>query len=335
MVDLSALGAQTGGVWTRREALTLLTPGAVRASLRDGRWQVPWPGVHAGAGADLSAEQRCWAAVVAGGGSAQPQPWGLPDARTGQRPLRPQAVACGRTAARYWGIPLVDDDDPATSANGHLHDDVSIWSHHADLGHNGRVLHRRRLKLSVEDVVLTDTGLHVTSPLRTLVDCAGLLNIQALVCALDGALHKSLVSPAELATAVTSRSGLRDGAVLARAVALADGRAETPFETLTRLLILPAVPTLEPQVELRDGHGQLIARFDLGDRARRFAVESDGKQGHSGEEMVAKDRRRDRRTEHLGWTTERVTWFEVRCRQPETVAWIRERVAKLDRRPPS
>ena len=331
MVDLSSLGAQTGRVWTRREALTLLTPGAVRANLRDGRWQVPWPGVSAGAGAELSAEQRCWAAVLASGGVGAPVPLDGLEAGTGQRREASWAV-CGRTAARYWRIPLVDDDDPATEAEEHRHDDISGSRHLADLHHAGRVLHRRRLRLSAHDLVRTGTGLQITSPLRTLVDCVGLLTPAAAVCAIDGALHQHLVSKEDLQAAVRMRSGLRGASALAAAVALADGRAETAFETLTHLLILPVVPTLEPQVLLLDDQGCIVARFDLGDRERQFAVESDGKLGHSGEEMVAKDRRRDRRTEQLGWHTERVTWFDVRRRPSATVAWIRERIAELDRR---
>ena len=206
VVDLSSLGAQTGRVWTRREALTLLTPGAVRANLRDGRWQVPWPGVSAGAGAELSAEQRCWAAVLASGGVGAPVPLDGLEAGTGQRREASWAV-CGRTAARYWRIPLVDDDDPATEAEEHRHDDISGSRHLADLHHAGRVLHRRRLRLSAHDLVRTGTGLQITSPLRTLVDCVGLLTPAAAVCAIDGALHQHLVSKEDLQAAVRMRSG--------------------------------------------------------------------------------------------------------------------------------
>jgi very-short-patch-repair endonuclease len=38
--------------------------------------------------------------------------------------------------------------------------------------------------------------------------------------------------------------------------------------------------------------------------------------------MVAKDRRRDRRTEAYGWRTERVTWFELRREQPAVLRRI-------------
>jgi very-short-patch-repair endonuclease len=81
-------------------------------------------------------------------------------------------------------------------------------------------------------------------------------------------------------------------------------------------------PGLVPRVELFDAGMRLVARLDLGDEEAKLAVEADGKKGHAGTQMVAKDRRRDRRTGSFGWATERTTWFEVRRQQ----AALRERV---------
>ncbi|MBW3638623.1 MAG: hypothetical protein KY451_02020 [Actinobacteria bacterium] len=111
---------------------------------------------------------------------------------------------------------------------------------------------------------------------------------------------------------------------------MADRLAGGPSETLTRLLLTPVLPDLEPQVQLFDDRSRLVARFDLGDRTRRLAVESDGKAAHSGAAMVAKDRRRDDRTELYGWWTERVTWFDVRRLREQTVARVLRRAHLLD-----
>lgn len=51
-------------------------------------------------------------------------------------------------------------------------------------------------------------------------------------------------------------------------------------------------------------------------------MEVDGKRGHAGAQMVAKDRRRDRRTEALGWQVERVTWHELHTQQAQVQARI-------------
>jgi hypothetical protein len=188
------------------------------------------------------------------------------------------------------------------------------------------VLHRRQLTLRPGDLVRRPSGLWVTSPPRTLSDCAGLLSREAAVCCVDDALHRQVVVPAQLSGQIVATKGSRHGPVLREVVALADGRAEAPSETLMRLLLLPALPGLVPQVELFDQRIELVARFDLGDEAVRLGVEADGKRGHSGAVMVARDRRRDRRSAALGWQTERLTWFDIRRRQAESLG----RVLTLD-----
>lgn len=328
MVDLSSLGAATMGVWTRKQALALLGRGAVDGLLSRKVWQVVWPGVYADAGFALTAEQRCWAALLASGGEGQPVPFGPAHPQSGRPRRRLRAVVCGRTAARYWQLPLIDDADPATGAQEHLVDDVSVWRHLPDLERNGRTLRRHQLHLSFSEMVKTQSGLWVTSPLRTLVDCVGLLTREAAVCALDSALHAQVVTASDLTAAVVGLAGTPGCRRLAAAVSLADGRAEAPSESLTRLLLLPVLPTLEPQVRLFDSRGSIVARFDLGDRARRLAVESDGTAAHSGPAMVAKDRRRDDRIEPYGWWTERVTWYEVRRQQTQTVRRVLRRAER-------
>lgn len=313
---MDVLGEQTSGVWSRREALRTMTPAEVATQRRRGAWQQPWPGVHADAGVGLDATQRAVAAVLASGGSGQPEPL----RRGGRRGLR--AVACGRTAARAHGFLLVDDDDPATGRREVDHDDVWVASQRDDLtvveDGRERVLHRRELHLDAGDVRLLPGGLHITSRLRTIADCAALLCFEALVCLLDDALHRQLVRPDALRALADGRAWCAGAPALRRAVALADGRAESPAETLTRLLLRPVLPGLVPQVRVWDGR-RIVARLDLGDERLRLGVESDGRAGHSGDRMVAKDRRRDRSTERLGWRTERFGWFDLRCCQDDVV----------------
>lgn len=328
---VAALGHRTGGVWTRAEACRVRSAGEVDALLRSGTWQVVWPGAYADGGFVLSPEQLGHAAVLASGGADQPVPFGQPRPRTGTRRRGLVAVAAGRTAARHWGMPLIDDDDPATGAEDWRHSDVAVRMPSPALRYGGQVLHRRQLSFGAGDLVQTTTGLWTTTALRTLLDCRLLLSHEALVCALDDALHRRLVTPDRLEQTCRRVQGWRGAPAFRRAVALAEGRAESPGETLVRLLLLPVLPSLEPQVPLFDHAARPVAEFDLGDEDLRLAVEFDGRRGHAGDAMVAKDRRRDRRTGDLGWTTERVTWFEVRRRQEELRARI-VRCAELLRR---
>lgn len=334
MIDLSALGGDTLGTWTRRQALSILSASEVDTLVRQGVWQVLWRGVYADGGFDPSPSQRAWAAVLAAGHREPVQR--LPP-RTGpiggagaaasvQRPpaaTRLRAAAAGRTAARVWGWPLVDDDDPATAACEHRSDEVVVARHLPVQHWEGRRLLPQQSRLGPADVVQHPSGPWMTAPARTLLDLAGRLSHEALVCAVDAALHRRQVTVSSLLR--IAGPGTRGAPALRRAVAVADKRAEAPTETLARLLLLPVLPGLEPQVELFDVSSRLVARFDLGDRVVRLAVEADGKRNHAGEAMVAKDRQRDRASERLGWCTERVGWFELRRRQAHFVRRVVQR----------
>ena len=151
------------------------------------------------------------------------------------------------------------------------------------------------------------------------MSAAGVLTHEALVCVLDAALHRGLLTAEALEALLARSSRRRHVGTLRLAVAKADGRAESPAETLCRLLLLPHLPGLVPQVRVRDRSGRLIARLDLGDDRLLLAVEADGRAGHEGEPMAAKDRQRDARTEDVGWRTERCTLFELRRRQQQLV----------------
>jgi hypothetical protein len=336
-MDLSDLGATSGGVWSRREALTLLTPGAIDYRVARRLWQQPFRAVYADGGFELSPEQWAIAVVKA----QRPTPSEPGDV--------PHAVACLRTAARYWGLPLIDDLDPATGGFEYALHDVAVRSggrrqqtrprtpgrattSPPRQSESRRVLIRRRLALTPDDIVQLPSGIWVTTELRTAMDCCVVLSHEAAVCLLDAGLREKRFSHDELREQVQARAGKPGVRSQERAVSAADGRAESAAETLTRLLLLPSLPGLVPQLKLRDEHDRVFARFDLGDPAAKFAVETDGRRGHEGKEMAAKDHARDRRTGAWGWKTERVTWFDIRCQQKQTVARVvaahRERLGR-------
>ena len=338
MTAFSALGSGNLGVWTRSEALACTSRHVVRRLLETGLWQVVFPGVYADGGYVLAPEQRAVAAVLASGGGGQPFAVGRPRS-DGSHAMLLRAVACGRTAARVWQLPLVDDDDPATGATERLLHDVHSRAGlgvrrgpGSTIGRQRDELRRHRLRLDRADFVRRPSGLWITTPLRTAWDCAGLLTAEATVCLLDDGLRRGLFSVDDLHRTLAERRGIPGSRRFDDAVARSDGRSESAAETLARLLLLPVLPGLVPQVSLRAPDGRVVARFDLGDEHARLAVDMDGKRGHAGEAMVAKDRRRDRGTEPYGWRTERGTWFEVRCRQQEFVSRVVAQHALWSRR---
>jgi hypothetical protein len=97
--------------------------------------------------------------------------------------------------------------------------------------------------LDLDEVVVVD-GLPATTVARTVADLGRSLPFDRALVPADGALHHGLVTSDELVAAV-DRAGRRPrNTVARRVVAFADGRAESPGETRSRLAIRRAgLPT--------------------------------------------------------------------------------------------
>ena len=249
--------------------------------------------------------------------SALPTPRAPSRSGSGRPPAVGTPPGCG-------GFPLIDDDDPATGGLDRFEHDVLTWHLTRDVtapvvGEDPRphALRRHGFQPLAGDLVQHASGLWLTAPLSTALHCCSLLSFEAAVCVMDDGLHRELFTAADLDRALDLRAGL-PGLVRQRAVAAAaDGRAEAASETLLRLILAPHWPELEPQVTVYDERTYPVRRYDLGDRTIRLGVESDGKRGHAGDRMVAKDERKDRRAGRYGWRTERASWFEIRREQEQ------------------
>jgi hypothetical protein len=296
------LGADLGGVWGTWAAHAAgLSEDDIDGRIGRGEWQRLRRGTYANGGCKPDALMRASSAVQ--------------NACTKRR----VAVAAGRTAARIYGIPLVDDHDPATKRFEWRHDDVALTYGET----TAKTLHSRHLDLGADDVCLVG-GIPALTLKRTVVDLGDVLRPDALGCALDHVLHNEWLSRADLEELVTAECRWSGIGAFRRALSLADELAESPHETLTRLLLKPVLPGLRSQVKVFGGGMELIARLDLGDEELRLGVESDGATYHSG--RAAEDRRRDYRT---GWTIERASWVDTRCRQAELRARVLATAAGL------
>lgn len=126
---------------------------------------------------------------------------------------------------------------------------------------SGRGYRIAAASLPTDDVV-RDGALAVTSVSRTLVDCAREWDLVDAVVALDAALHGNLVLRSDLSAMVLRQSHWLGIGSAARALGLADGRAESPLETRGRLPLLDAgFDQFEAQVELHGPRG-FVARLD-------------------------------------------------------------------------
>lgn len=133
----------------------------------------------------------------------------------------------------------------------------------------------------------------------------GLLDVIVLV---DAALHLGHATRARLEEAVTHRRwGVRR---LRQALALVDGRSESPYETLLRILHVVCEVPVEPQHELWH-EGRFVARGDLRLKGADVFHEYDGEVHRLDKATHRRDLRRDRDIANSGWLRRGYTDVEV------------------------
>ncbi|MER7166978.1 hypothetical protein ABT336_13050 [Micromonospora sp. NPDC000207] len=167
-------------------------------------------------------------------------------------------------------------------------------------------------------------GIRATSPLRTVLDVALREDRYPAVCVLDSALNRGFVTAEQLAAVPALVRGRR-GAVAARSyVREADGRAQSPLETRSRLRCVDGGVSPDAlQLVVRDQDGHLIAVGDLGWRSARLIAEADGEGPHGTPEALFADRRRQNRLVNAGWRVLRFTWADTL--RPDYIPWsVRE-----------
>ncbi|MFI6237807.1 endonuclease domain-containing protein [Micromonospora sp. NPDC050784] len=160
--------------------------------------------------------------------------------------------------------------------------------------------------------VVKVAGIPATSSLRTVSDVILRVDRYPAVSVLDSALNQGRIDPAQLAAIPNLIRGRR-GAVVAHAcLAEADGRAQSPLETRSRLRCVDGrVPPDALQLEVRDDDGYLLGIGDLGWRGPRLIAEADGRDAHGTPEAAYADRRRQNRLVNAGWTILRFTWQDT------------------------
>ena len=178
---------------------------------------------------------------------------------------RPDAAVSSASAARLWGWPVRRDLPPTVRLT------------HPAVGRRGRGFQMTRAPLTAADVTTTN-AVRITTAARTLVDCAREWEIDDAVVAMDAALLAEQTTKPDLDRAIASARGWPGIRRAARAVSLADGRAESPLETRGRLRIVGAgLPSPQLQVEIRVGGRRLVAVVDGWFEEAAVAVECDGR----------------------------------------------------------
>jgi very-short-patch-repair endonuclease len=171
----------------------------------------------------------------------------------------------------------------------------------------------RIIRTTPEPEIARIRGLPIVSSLDVLLALSRHLGLLDVVVLVDAALHLGDLNGNELALGLAARRhGVR---LLRRAACLADGRSESPFETLLRVLhVVCGIPVV-PQYELVDD-GRFIARLDLRLLGHQVAHEYDGA-SHRERDQHRADLRRDRDINGAGWIRRGYTDLEVLHRPVE------------------
>lgn len=245
-----------------------------------------YPGVYAPRAVELSAVQRARAAWL----------WS-----------RRSGVVAGISASAVLGAKWVEAGQCAELAHGNRRSPAMIAVHTDTL-------------FAGEIVELAD--MMVTTAARTAFDMGRRLPVTVGVQRLDALMNATRLTAAEVHRVAECHPGVRGLTTLRRTLKLVDGGAESPYETLTRLILVRAgLPAPRTQLRVVDETGFMVAYVDMGWPEHRVAVEYDGAQHWTDARQRRRDIERLAQLEALGWIVIRVSSDMVR-----TPAAITERV---------
>lgn len=179
--------------------------------------------------------------------------------------LHPGTVVSHASALVLHGLPVFDLDTGV----------VTTTRHRPGSG-TRRSTSSVQYSAELTGAVVAVDGIPVTAIARSIVDVARAGRFTGALCAADAALARSLCSRSDLQREVAAARG-KVGVEIARGVVdFADGRAESVFESVSRVAIHRlGLPAPIPQVELRLSSGRTV-RVDLFWKRWNLIGECDG-----------------------------------------------------------
>jgi uncharacterized protein DUF559 len=202
-----------------------------------------------------------------------------------------RGVLAGLAAAALHGSSWVDDDEPVELIWRNPHPPAGVITRNQRLA-NDEITHVARLP--------------VTTPARTAYDLARQLPRGKAVARLDALMHATPFSMEDVLLLAKRYPGARGLQRLRTALPLVDGGSASPKETWLRLLLIDAkLPVPNTQIPVHE-NWRLVAVLDMGWQKYKVAVEYDGDHHRTSRRQYAKDQRRLRKLEAMGWIVIRV-----------------------------
>ena len=186
-------------------------------------------------------------------------------ARAAALVMPPDAALAGRSAALWWGGRTAGVRDPVR---------VVVPSSSAWRGPRGVLVHRTDLRPG--DVIEKEEGVRVTTLERAAWDVAALEKLTDAVACLDAMAFAGELTDVALRRVTGSATGRWGSRRVRRALALVDGRAQSPPESWVRVAChLAGLPAPVPQFIVVEG-GEFLGRVDLAWPEAKVVVEYEG-----------------------------------------------------------
>jgi hypothetical protein len=172
-------------------------------------------------------------------------------------------------------------------------------------------VHLHRALLQPGDIRRWGTA-EITAPARTVLDVAREHGAGAGIAAADNALRRGLVTARDLQRALEQCARWPGRAAARTVVRLADPRAESPLESISRLRIVEHdLPMPALQASLGDPHGRFIRRVDLYWPEFGVAGEADGNEKYDNDRTAHRaEKWQQEQLEELGVVFVRWGWAD-------------------------
>lgn len=204
-----------------------------------------------------------------------------------------EAVIAGLSAAELLGAKWIDAEAPAELVHTNRRPPPLICVH---------------TDILLPGETQTVCGLPATTPARTAFDIGRRLGLKEGVQRLDALMNATDVKATDLQAVIARHPGVRGLRQLEKTLQLVDGGAESPYESLTRLLLVQAgFPPPQTQIPVYNETGYAIARIDMGWPEWLVGVDFEGAHHWTDPKQRTWDVERYARVSELGWIDIRLT----------------------------
>lgn len=202
-------------------------------------------------------------------------------------------VLSGLSACAVWRAKWIEQDNPAEliHANRRAPDDLVV---HSDALHGGEARLVGRMM--------------VTTPARTAFDLGRRRPVDDAVARIDSLMNATGLRVDAIEAVAAGHPGARGLRRLRETLTLVDGGAESPYETMTRLLLARAgFPPPQTQIPVRDESGHVFARIDMGWPEYLVGVDFEGAHHWDDAKQRSWDIDRFAKLSDRGWIDVRLT----------------------------